>query len=584
MPGRTPIDQTDLNSPTKRSTSFKAILRLTGGVAAFAVVCALAYWWGEQRQVTGDDGLWYGIVPPVAAISLAFATRRILFSLAFAICLGGLLLHVPANPTSGHAWGSGLYAALGFLSDAIMEPANLQILLFVPPMFAMVLIISDAGGFDGILARVHKVVKGRKSAQFATASAGVLYFFDDYSNAMVVGSAMRPMTDRYRISREKLAFLVDSTSAPIASLALISTWIMYEVTLFGQSAETMGIANSGYAIFLDVLQYRFYCLFILALVFLHIFLGRDFGPMKIAEDRALAAAPNLRSEQSAIAKPYSLWVALIPLTGLLLFHVVGIWIDGGGLQKLQEGESPSSWVYWRDVIGNSENTLLIFDFAALFGLFLAITSARWLAQFPMTQMIDCLRQGVSKSLIPCLILTFAWSLKNCSDALHADDFLVALLTENVSLAFLPCLVFLVACLTSFTTGTSWGTMAILIPIVGPVAFQLEQSSYGLITMISLGAVLDGAIFGDHCSPISDTTILSSSASQCDLIQHVRTQMPYSIVGATIAILCGYLPVAYGLDWIAGIAVGILVLVVVFLLCGTKTGTPLDESTSGNCVS
>ena len=231
---------------------------MTGGTTIFVVVCLLAAWWQGQRPGGNEAGLWNGIVPPLAAIILAFVTRRVLFSLAFAIFLGGLLLHVPGNPTSIDAWGSGLYAAAVFLFDAVKEPANLQILLFVPPMFAMVLVIAEAGGFDGILVHVFRIVKGRRSAQFATASAGVLYFFDDYSNAMVVGSAMRPMTDRYRISREKLAFLVDSTSAPIASLALISTWIMYEVTLFGQTAETMGIVNSGYSIFLDVLQYRFY--------------------------------------------------------------------------------------------------------------------------------------------------------------------------------------------------------------------------------------------------------------------------------------------------------------------------------------
>ena len=210
------------------------ILPVTGGTTIFVVVCSLAAWWQGQRPGGDEAGLWYGIVPPLSAIILAFVTRRVLFSLAFAMFLGGLLLHVPGNPTSIDAWGSGLYAAAVFLFDAVKEPANLQILLFVPPMFAMVLIIAEAGGFDGVLVHVFRIVKGRRSAQFATASAGVLYFFDDYSNAMVVGSAMRPMTDRYRISREKLAFLVDSTSAPIASLALISTWIMYEAAIPGE--------------------------------------------------------------------------------------------------------------------------------------------------------------------------------------------------------------------------------------------------------------------------------------------------------------------------------------------------------------
>jgi Na+/H+ antiporter NhaC len=567
----------DSSTPGQRSIKTTVILRVAIGTAIFAVVCVLAQWWAGQRTDGNQIGLWYGIVPALSAITLAFVTRRVLLSLGLAIILGGLLSHLPGNLTSGEAWRAGLYAGPSFLFDAIREPANLQILFFVPPMFALVLIIAEAGGFDGILVHVQRIVKGRKSAQFATASAGVLYFFDDYSNAMVVGSAMRPLTDRYRISREKLAFLVDSTSAPIASLALISTWIMYEVTLFGQSAETMGIADSGYSIFLDVLRYRFYCLFILAWVFLHIILGRDFGPMRAAEERALRREPDVQADDSTTVKSRALWVALIPLTGLLLFHFVGIWYDGGGLQKLRDGASLTSWVYWREVIGSSEQTILIFDFAALFGLCLAILSASCLVQFPFRRIAACLWRGISKSVVPCLILTFAWSLKNSSDALDADDFLVALLTENVSLVFLPCLVFLVACLTSFTTGTSWGTMAILIPIVGPVAFQLEQGTYGLITMISLGAVLDGAIFGDHCSPISDTTILSSSATQCDLMQHVRTQMPYSVVGAAIALLCGYLPVAFGFDWIVSFVLGLLAVIGLILFCGTPVGAPPAET-------
>jgi len=464
-----------------------------------------------------------------------------------------------------------------FFLDAVMTPANLHILIFVPLMFAMVLVVVEAGGFNGVFVHISRVIKGRKSAQLATASAGVVYFFDDYSNAMVVGSAMRPLTDSFRISREKLAFIIDSTTAPIASLALISSWIMYEVTLFSQAAETMGIAKSGYSIFLDILQYRFYCIFILSLVFLHILLGRDFGPMRAAEEGALKEERGPQDDKSHSTTTSSFWVALIPLTGLLLFHFLGMWVDGGGLQKLRDGASPSHWTYWREVIGSAEHTVLIFDFAALFGLSLAIFSARLLARFPFKRTLDCLWLGLTKSFVPCLILTFAWSLKNCSDALHTDDFLAALLVESVSLVFLPALVFLVACLTSFTTGTSWGTMAILIPIVGPVAFQLEGGTYGLITMMSLAGVLDGAIFGDHCSPISDTTILSASASQCDLMQHVRTQMPYSMLGAAVALFCGYLPIAIGLNWLVGIGLGLLSLMAIFTFLGSRAEASPKES-------
>ncbi|HIG17670.1 MAG TPA: hypothetical protein EYQ31_10520 [Candidatus Handelsmanbacteria bacterium] len=235
-------------------------------------------------------------------------------------------------------------------------------------------------------------------------------------------------------------------------------------------------------------------------------------------------------------------------------------------------------MYWRDVIGGSADyVILIFDYSAMFGLILAVASASFLARFPAHQIRSCIWRGFTSCIGPCLILVLAWSLKNCSDALNTKDFLVALFVRNVPLAVLPTIVFLVACVTSFTTGTSWGTMGILIPIVGPVAFQLEGDTYGLITMMSLGAVLDGAIFGDHCSPISDTTILSSTATQCELMKHVRTQMPYSILGAGVALLVGYLPVALGLSWIVSFAFGILAVLAVFFLFGTKTGTVSVEA-------
>lgn len=554
------------------------ILRATIGLVVFVIACSLAAWWAGQLPEDKDVGPWYSVVPPFAAIILAFATRRVVLSLAFAIFLGGLLVHLPGNLASISAWGHGLWASPTFVYDAVKTPLNLQILIFVPLMFAMVLVIAEAGGFHGMFVHISKVIKGRKSAQFATASAGVIYFFDDYSNTMVIGSAMRSLTDFYRVSREKLAFIIDSTSAPIACLALISTWIMYEVGLYREAAIGMGIENTGYSIFLDALRYQFYCIFVISLVFIHILLGRDFGPMKDAELRAFKEGSGDSNGETSAIKASSFWVALIPLGGLLLFHFTGMWLDGGGPEKLQEGASLLEWSYWRDVVGNAENVVLIFACAAFFSLLLAVLCARFLASFPFSETLKCIWQGVKLSIVPCLILTCAWSLKNSSDALHTDTFLAALLADNVSVNLLPALVFVVACLTAFMTGTSWGTMAILIPMVGPVAFQMDGETYGLITIMSLAAVLDGSIFGDHCSPISDTTILSASASHCDLMAHVRTQLPYSILAAIAALVCGYLPVAFGLRWSGGFALGIGAIIAFFLIVGTRIEAQPKEST------
>jgi len=412
----------------------------------------------------------------------------------------------------------------------------------------------------------------------ATALMGILCFIDDYTNAIIVGSMMQPITDRFRVSREKLAFLVDATSAPIAGLAVISTWIAYEVGLLTQIAEELKIGRSGYSLFFDALSFRFYCLLMIAFVFLHIIMGRDFGPMKTAEDSAKAKGPGENSQAGpsqntpdssppAVAQQSPRAIkALVPLGGLILFHITGLWVDGGGPALLRQGGSLLNWVYWRDVISAAENTHLILDYAALFGLALALLCSQLFGSLSMPVIINCFKRGIKRAMIPFVILILAWSLKNCCDSLKTGEFLTTILAGRVSPHWFPPAVFLVASVTSFATGTSYGTMAILIPTAIPVAFALDGNSYGLTTMISLGAVLDGAIFGDHCSPISDTTIMSSIASSCDLMHHVRTQLPYSLFVAALALLFAYLPSAFGLapGWSFTLAILVMGCFFIFL--------------------
>jgi Na+/H+ antiporter NhaC len=333
--------------------------------------------------------------------------------------------------------------------------------------------------------------------------------------------------------------------------------------------------------FFDALSFRFYCLLMIAFVFVHILMGRDFGPMKDAENlartrgRAEEGATSPRkvtadSRPATVAQESGRALnALIPLAGLLLFHVTGLWFDGTSKLERDMREwqakslttaaenmppkpvdidslSPASWVYWREVIGHAHNSPLVLACAALFGLTLALLCG-WLSGFLNLSIVyTCFRQGARRAAIPIVILILAWSLKNCCDSLKTGEFLTTILADRVSPYWFPPILFLVASVTSFATGTSYGTMAILIPTAIPIAFALDGQAYGLTTMISVGAVLDGAIFGDHCSPISDTTIMSSIASSCDLIEHVRTQLPYSLFVAGLALLCAYLPSALGL--------------------------------------
>jgi Na+/H+ antiporter NhaC len=528
--------------------------------------------------------MWYSVIPPVLAIVLAFLTRHVLLSLGIAILTGGLLTAIPHAPMDVAAWFEGFKTAGIYMTGTVTNKTNLQILAFVPPIFVMIEVLIASGGFRGIIVWLLKWVKGRKSAQAATALMGILCFIDDYTNAIVVGSMMQPITDRFRVSREKLAFLVDATSAPIAGLAVVSTWIAYEVGLLRQIGEKLDIGKSGYSMFFDALSFRFYCLLMIVFVFVHILMGRDFGPMKAAEEHTKTKEPpdedgmqntqanpersrrdTRQNSKHASGRAIN---ALVPLAGLLIFHGTGLWFDGTTKLKDDmirwqtqslttvaenmppkpvdlEALSPGSWVYWREVIGHAENSPLVLACAALFGLTLALLFSQMFGSLHVRIIIGCFKRGIRRAMIPSVILIFAWSLKNCCDDLRTGEFLTTILAGRVPRYLFPPILFLVASLTSFATGTSYGTMAILIPTAIPIAFAIDDG-YGLTTMISLGAVLDGAIFGDHCSPISDTTIMSSIASSCDLIEHVRTQLPYSLFVAGLALLCAYVPSALGL--------------------------------------
>ena len=550
----------------------KKIIKIAIVIFILGLGCGLLAYFFPRSEENPSTAMWYSIVPPMLAILLAFLTHHVLLSLGIAIVTGGFLTSVPQAPLSIDAWLQGLRAISTCVRDTVTSGTNLLILAFIPPIFIMIEIIMASGGFRGIILWLLKWVKAGRSAQLATALMGVLCFIDDYASAIIVGSMMQPITDRFRVSREKLAFLVDATSAPVSGLAIVSTWIAYEVGLFADVGRELGIEKTGYSMFFDALSFRFYCLLMLFFVFVHIIAKRDFGPMKTAEK--LAAAGDLAREQQentsddAAGKDMPQPTrqtgrainALVPLGGLILFHMSGLWIDGDGPAKFREGGSLLSWIYWREVISNAKNSNIVLFSAAIFGMMLALLCGLIFGSLRFPVICKCFERGIKRAIMPSFILILAWSLKNCCESLGTGDFLTTILEDRISPSWFPAILFTVASMTSFATGTSWGTMAILIPTAIPIAFALDGQTYGLTTMISLGAVLDGAIFGDHCSPISDTTIMSSTASSCDLMRHVRTQLPYCLLIAAIALIFGYIPSGLGLAPALSFALAIFVIV------------------------
>jgi Na+/H+ antiporter NhaC len=537
---------------------------LWGGLAAsvvWAAICAAAVWLARLRPEVSAP--WYSIVPPLLAVTLALLTNRIFLSLGAAVVVGGLLGAAPeASGPAAWLWGR---VGASLVYDSLAARDNQLILLYVVLIMAMIGVMLASGGLQGVAAWLMELARSARSTRLVTVAAGLLIFIDDYANTMIIGATMRPMTDRQRISREKLAFLVDATAAPVAGVAIISTWIGVEVGLLGQVAGELQLGRDGYSIFFDAIGFRFYCLGMIAFVVLSAWSGQDFGPMRRAERRAARLgklldddARPMTSRSLTAAEPHPAarilaCTAIVPMLLLLAAFVGTLWLAGGGLVRMRA----DAWALlrlsaWRDVLSAAESIPLL-AMASDVGLLLALLMALALARIPLGAASRAVAAGVRSSLVPATVLVLAWSLKGACDGLGTGEFLAGILGDALPPAAMPPLVFVVASLMSFATGTSWGTMAILIPTAVPVAFQLDGAVYGPITVISVAAILDGAIFGDHCSPISDTTIMSSAASACDHMAHVRTQMPYSLLVAGIALATGYVPAALGAPNWLGIA-------------------------------
>jgi len=514
------------------------------GLTAFAVPLLSL----DNSPVAEVWSLW----PPFVAIFFALLTKKLILSLGMAVGVGSLLLSLSETQWVSVATGT-FEKSFQFGFSSLVEPANLQILGFVFFVLAMIQVMEKAGGLRGIVYSLRGWIKSKKSCELVTAMLGVLVFIDDYANTMIVGSTMKNVSDRFRVSREKLAFLVDATSAPIAGVALVSTWVGYEVGLFGQVSETYGWAIDGYGLFLQALGFRFYCFFMLIFVFTNVFFGLDFGPMNKAKPVPLVEDS---SEQGA----HNLWCGIVPL-GLLLFLVFFFfWIDGGGLEIEESIFSVSGW---QKVLMNSENGTYYLLASSFIGWVVSNIMANILGKVTFVDLLKTLLLGLRSSGLPVVILILAWSMKTVCEDLKAGEYVVQLLGTQISHLWLPTLTFLIAALTAFATGTSWGTMAILIPTISPLVVQMSGGEFTPFTALCLASILDGAIMGDHCSPVSDTTIMSSISTGCDLVSHVRTQLPYVMIVGSVAVLFGYIPQALGASWLLSLGAATLFFVTLF---------------------
>lgn len=520
------------------------------------------------------DGLW-SLLPAIIAIGLALISRQVLLSLLGGIFIGAWLLF--GSPISA------IPRTLDILTHVAADADRVKIMIFTLLMGGMVGIISRSGGTAGIVALVVRYATGVKSASFATWAMGMLVFFDDYASSLLVGSTMRPVTDKFRISREKLSYLVDSTAAPIASLALISTWVGYEVSLLGDAMTAAGIERDAYDIFIKGVPSRFYQFFALLFVVFIATTGRDFGPMLRAERRARKEGKPIRdggeplmdtglmeeADEMASVTP-RWWLALIPIGTLVLTVLVHLWSTGheAGLADLGNYEAAKNegFVRWFGYILSNAASYDALLYASAFGAGSAALLALATRSMNLKETTDALVRGVRAMTLAIMVLILAWSIGKVMEDLRAGNYVASVLAETLPAWTIPTLTFILAGLIALATGTSWGTMAILFPIVIPlVASHQGLPEFEAILLGASSAILGGSVFGDHCSPISDTTVLSSIACASDHVDHVNTQAPYSLACAAVAIFIGYIPLGFGFSpWLSlVIGLGLLFALVRF---------------------
>ncbi|WP_297988347.1 Na+/H+ antiporter NhaC family protein [uncultured Campylobacter sp.] len=530
----------------------------------------------------------YGVltlIPPVAAIVLAFITKDVILSLFLGVLSGTFLISMVDQNIAASA----LFAFTDLCSRMVKSMAdtwNAGILLQVMCIGGLIALVTKSGGTKALALWLSKHADTPVLGQIYTWLMGIVIFFDDYANALIVGPIMRPLMDKFKISRAKFAFIIDATAAPITGIAVISTWVGVEISAIKEAYSQIGIENiNAFTVFVETIPYRFYNIFMIFFVVATAVMSREFGSMYRAEiasrgGKSGAADFKIKNLEDQIFVPKEGVAlrkinALIPLGAMIVLSVIGFYLNG---YSSLEGETleavkaaPLSFTSIRTAFSAADASVVLFQ-SALFSSIIAVALGIAQKIYGVKEAIEVWVGGWKSMLNTVIILLFAWSLSSVIKELGTSRYLVELLSDATPRFALAIVIFVLSSFISFSTGTSFGTMGIVTPLAVPLAHAVGQK-YGLsgeefhvFMCVNISAVLTGAIFGDHCSPISDTTILSSMGAGCDHIEHVSTQMTYALVVCGISIICGYLPAGFGLSvWgclILGIAAIILLLRVV----------------------
>ena len=540
---------TDMKKNIKRTAVLSVVLVLMFARTVFGA---------EQTEeyVPAVYATFWALVPPVVAIGLALITKEVYSSLFVGVLMGGILYSgFSFEGTITHIFEDGM---ISVLSDSY----NVGILIFLVILGAMVCLMNRAGGSAAFGQFAADHIKGRVGAELATILLGCLIFIDDYFNCLTVGSVMRPVTDKFKVSRAKLAYLIDATAAPICIIAPISSWAA-AVTGFVEGED-------GFSIFVRAIPYNFYAILTIVMMIGMVLLRTEFGSMKFHEKNALKGdlyttpgRPYDTEKQPEVSVRGTVLDLLIPIISLIICCMIGMLYTGGFFS----GED------FVTAFSQSDASLGL-TMGSFFGLLITIGLYQVRRVLKFSECMACIPEGF-KSMVPAImILSFAWTLKAMTDSLGADVYVATVVASSARsfLNFLPAIIFVVGCFLAFATGTSWGTFGILIPIVVAV---FENSNPDLM-IISISACMAGAVCGDHCSPISDTTIMASAGAQCEHVNHVTTQLPYAVTAAVVSfvsyIIAGFVQSA----WIA-LPIAIALMVVTMFVIRAVNGVLKEEA-------
>jgi Na+/H+ antiporter NhaC len=546
---------------------FAGVVLADGGIATVTASSDGETVSAELRVIPG----WVSILPAVLAISIALTLRNVVPALLIGLWVGATAL----QSFTLQGAGRGLLDSFQvFVTKAIADFDRASIILFTMMIGGMVGIITRNGGMASVVMAIVSRAKTAVGAQVAVWLMGLMIFFDDYSNTLVVGNTARSLTDHLKISREKLAYIVDSTAAPVACIALITTWVGYQIGLVDQALASIPELSEvqAYTVFIYSIPYSFYPILAIVFVLMIAASGLDFGPMYKAEVRARngSVKPETSEELPAIqgdelvpkdSIPLRAINAFVPIISLVVALLVSLFMLG-------EGDTPV------EILG-STNPYRAMMYSSFVGVLVAAALSIGQRILTIHETVDAWYGGLRATLFGMIILVLAWSLSDLTSELNTAQYLVTLMADSLPVALIPAIVFVLAAVTAFTTGTSWGTMAILMPLIIPLSWAVMgvngmANPDGMHIMYSaVACCLAGAVWGDHCSPISDTTVLSSVASGCDHIEHVRTQLPYALLVGLVAISVGTIPGGFGFSPIYSISIGILVLAVTLRFLGRK---------------